>query len=154
MLFTQVSPVLNCVQSNQNRPTMHAILSLRFLDQESLTNELLRLIFAGKIKNHFRIFEGHFSRIVKNYEFRSELWNYKYRRNSVNITDFSRSLILEKFPIIDIWQGPKWASDYISWVIRQIGKSQNGCFKKRSTPNFPKKVNISHPLIRTRTCAY
>ena len=30
--------------------------------------ELLRLIFAGKIKDYFRIFEGHFGRIVKNHE--------------------------------------------------------------------------------------
>ena len=43
-------------------------LSLKSSDLESLTYELLRLIFAGKIKNHLRIFEGHFGRIVKNHE--------------------------------------------------------------------------------------
>ena len=30
--------------------------------------ELLRLIFEGKIKNHLRIFEDHFGRIVKNHK--------------------------------------------------------------------------------------
>ena len=30
--------------------------------------ELLRLTFAEKIKNHLRIFKGHFGRIVKNQE--------------------------------------------------------------------------------------
>ena len=68
-----MSPVLNCVQSNKNLLTMHAILSLvilikRFSDQESLTSESLRLILAAKTKNHLAIFESHFGRIVKNYE--------------------------------------------------------------------------------------
>ena len=36
-------------------------------------------------------------------------------------------------------------------VIRQNGESQNGCFKKAC--QIFRKINISYPLIRTRTCA-
>ena len=34
-------------------------------------------------------------------------------------------------------------------VIRQTGKSQNGCFKKTKPTKFFRKTNISYPLIRT-----
>ena len=36
-----------------------------------------------------------------------------------------------------------------SSVIRQKGKSQNGCFKKTKHVKFSEKTNISNPLIRT-----
>ena len=32
-------------------------------------------------------------------------------------------------------------------VIRQKGKSQNGCFKKTKHAKFPEKTNISYPLM-------
>ena len=35
-----------------------------------------------------------------------------------------------------------------SSVIRQKGESQNGCFKKKSTPNFPKKQHFLPPDTR------
>ena len=37
-----------------------------------------------------------------------------------------------------------------SSVIKQKGKSENGCFKKTKHAKFSEK-NISYPLIRTRT---
>ena len=39
-------------------------------------------------------------------------------------------------------------------LIKQKGKSENGCFKKKMHVKFSEKTNISTPLIRTRTCAY
>ena len=39
-------------------------------------------------------------------------------------------------------------------VLRQMGESQNGCFKKKKTRQILQKTNIPYPLIRTRTCAY
>ena len=42
---------------------------------------------------------------------------------------------------------------FVSSVIRQKGKSQNGSHKKMK-PNFPKKRNISYPLIHTHSYAY
>ena len=41
---------------------------------------------------------------------------------------------------------------HISSVIRQKGESQNGCFKRQSTPNFPKNEHFLPP--DTHTCAY
>ena len=38
-------------------------------------------------------------------------------------------------------------------VLRQMGESQNGCFKKK-TRQILQKTNIPYPLIRTRTGAY
>ena len=69
----RVSPVLICVQSNQNLLTMHSIMRLvilikRILIKNKRCLEILRLIFAGKTKNHLRISEGHLDRIVKNHE--------------------------------------------------------------------------------------
>ena len=43
---------------------------------------------------------------------------------------------------------------YNSSVIKQKGKSQNGCFKETKHPIFSEKTNISYPLIRKRTCEY
>ena len=42
---------------------------------------------------------------------------------------------------------------FVSSVIRQKGKSQNGSNKKIK-PNFPKKRNISYSLIHTHSYAY
>ena len=42
-----------------------------------------------------------------------------------------------------------------SSVIEQKRASlKTGVWRKQSTPNSPKKPNISYPLIRTRTCPY
>ena len=38
-----------------------------------------------------------------------------------------------------------------SSVIRQKGESQNGCFKKKSTPNFPKNEHLP-PDTHTYLC--
>ena len=40
-----------------------------------------------------------------------------------------------------------------SLVIRQKGKSQNGGNKTKHA-KFSEKINVSYPLIHTRTCAY
>ena len=39
-----------------------------------------------------------------------------------------------------------------SSVITQKGKSQNGCFKKKSTPNFPKNKHFLPPDKHTYMC--
>ena len=39
-------------------------------------------------------------------------------------------------------------------VIRQKGKSQNGCFKKTKHAKFSEKTNIFYPLICTQMCVY
>ena len=62
------------------------------------------------------------------------------------ILAFRRSLILQKCSIIDIWQGPKWASAYTATLKTR--------FKKTKHAKFSEKTNISYPLIRTRTPAY
>ena len=42
----------------------------------------------------------------------------------------------------------------ISLVIRQKGKSQNGCFKKNKARQIFRKRNISYPLIHTWTFVF
>ena len=91
-----------------------------------------------------------------------QLWCFKYFAWSHNLLKshwFSMSRTISivgtgSFLRNQLWKVKLWPDpSNKSSVIRQKGKSQNGCFKKTKRQIF-RKTNISYPLIRKRMCAY